>query len=67
MKVAAFQGHGKKTVAPNNKIATSPLLDAVPSGDVPLEIMRRKLNSVNSIKESGDIKRKIRHLQKVQF
>jgi len=64
MKVAAFQGHGKKTVAPNNKIATSPLLDAVPSGDVPLEIMRRKLNSVNSIKESGDIKRKIRHLQK---
>jgi len=64
MKVAAFQSYGNRSIDPNNKNFVSPILDAVPSGDVPLEILRRQLNSVNSEKEISDVQRKIRHLQK---
>ena len=67
MKVAAFQSYGNRSVDPNNKNFVSPILDAVPSGDVPLEILRRQLNSVNSEKEISDVQRKIRHLQKVRI
>jgi len=64
MKVAAFQGYGNRSVYRNNRISVSPTIDAVSSGDVPLEILRRRLNSVNSQKESDEIQTQIHHLQK---
>ena len=67
MKVAAFQGYGNRSVNRNNRISVSPTIDAVSSGDVPLEILRRRLNSVNSQKESDEIRTQIHHLQKVQI
>lgn len=66
MKVAEFQGKAsKQPVASNSHKHVSPLLDAVPSGDVPLEILRRQMSASNSDEEINDIKRKIRLIEKV--
>ena len=69
MKVAEFQGFGNATVAAANggmkKARISPLLDAVSSGDVPLEILRHQLKLSKSEKLTSDIERKIRHTEKV--
>jgi len=68
MKVAEFQGFGNATVAAVNggmkKAHISPLLDAVSSGDVPLEILRHQLKLSKSEKLTSDIERKIRHTEK---
>ena len=66
MKVGEFQGYKKQAAASNGKTYVSPLLDAVPSGDVPLEILRQKLNSQNSANEIVDIQRQIRRIEKVR-
>ena len=65
MSVAEFQGYDRpaENQLPSRKF--SPLDDAVPSGDVPLEILRRKLGYSNSDESSKDISRKIRHIEKV--
>ncbi len=65
MKVGEFQGKGKAPMASNGRKRVSPLLDAVPSGDVPLEILRHKLRKTNSSPESDEIQRKIRGVEKV--
>ncbi len=65
MKVAEFQGNGKAPVASNGRKRVSPLLDAVPSGDVPLEILRHKLRRGGSNEETSDIQRAIRGIEKV--
>ena len=65
MKVAEFQGNSKAPVASNGRQRVSPLLDAVPSGDVPLEILRHKLRKSGSNEESSDIQRAIRGIEKV--
>ena len=65
MKVAEFQGNSKAPVASNSRQRVSPLLDAVPSGDVPLEILRHKLRKSGSNEESTDIQRAIRGIEKV--
>lgn len=65
MKVAEFQGNGKSPVASNGRKRVSPLLDAVPSGDVPLEILRHKLRKGGSNEETSDIQRAIRGIEKV--
>ncbi len=68
MKVAEFQG--SKALLKSNGDAdrrkrVSPLLDAVPSGDVPLEILRHRMRASNSNEEALDIQRKIRQMEKV--
>lgn len=63
MKVAEFQGKISKP-ATNGRKFVSPLLDAVPSGDVPLEILRHKMTGANSIEEVGEYQRKIRQMEK---
>ena len=65
MKVGDFQGKAKAPVASNGRKRVSPLLDAVPSGDVPLEILRHKLRKSNSSPESVEIQRKLRGIEKV--
>jgi len=65
MKVAEFQGKISKP-ATNGRKFVSPLLDAVPSGDVPLEILRHKMTGANSIEEVGEYQRKIRQMEKVR-
>ncbi|KAI9561023.1 hypothetical protein GHT06_011979 [Daphnia sinensis] len=64
MKVGEFQGKAKAPVASNGRTRVSPLLDAVPSGDVPLAILRHKLLRSNSSPESADIQRKLRRIEK---
>ncbi|XP_046633726.1 legumain-like [Daphnia pulicaria] len=64
MKVGEFQGKGKAPMASNGRKRVSPLLDAVPSGDVPLEILRHKLRKMNSSPGSAEIQRKIRGIEK---
>jgi len=62
LKVADFQGSGSKA----NKISTThvpPELDAVPSGDVPLEILKRKLERADSLSEQVDIRLQITALE----
>ena len=62
LKVADFQGSGSKA----NKISTThvpPELDAVPSGDVPLEILKRKLERADSLSEQVDILNQITTLE----
>lgn len=66
MKVSEFQGKNNKP-ATNGRKFVSPLIDAVPSGDVPLEILRRKMESSNSVEEVGEFQRKIRQIEKVTF
>jgi len=64
LKVAEFQGYTNTTGTNGKKVARiSPLLDAVPSGDVPLEILRQQLKWSSS-HEAADIQRKIRHTEK---
>ena len=65
MKVAEFQGKISKP-ATNGRKFVSPLLDAVPSGDVPLEILRHKMSGANSIEEVGEYQKKIRQMEKVR-
>ena len=65
MKVGDFQGKAKAPMASNGRKRVSPLLDAVPSGDVPLEILRHKLRKSNSSPESVEIQRKLRGIEKV--
>lgn len=66
MKVAEFQGKGvKPAVASNGRKFVSPLLDAVPSGDVPLAILRNQMKTTNSNEEAADIVKKIRQIEKV--
>ena len=67
LKVAEFQGYTNTTGTNGKKVAhISPLLDAVPSGDVPLEILRQQLKWSSS-HEAADIQRKIRHTEKVKW
>ena len=61
LKVADFQGSGGK-----NKVSTAHFpsqLDAVPSGDVPLEILKRKLERADSLSEQVDILNQITTLE----
>lgn len=65
MKVAEFQGRKKGPALMSNERRVSPLSDAVPSGDVPLEILRRRLERSKSEKETNELQAKIRQLHKV--
>lgn len=67
LKVAEFQGKVRAPAAPNGRERVSPLLDAVPSGDVPLEILRHKLRKSASNQESSAVQRAIRGIEKVCF
>ena len=64
MKVSEFLGGAKKSkdVAANKKTGVSPKSDAVPSGDVPLEILKHKLMDSDSIKEKIALKKEIRDM-----
>lgn len=63
--MAEFQGKAKAPTAPNGRERVSPLLDAVPSGDVPLEILRHKLRKSSSNEETGRVQMAIRKIEKV--
>ena len=65
MKVSEFQGYKKHAPASKAKTYVSPLLDAVPSEDVPLEILRQNLKSETTIDGIEDIQRQIRHVEEV--
>ena len=70
MKVADFQGFAKRNTTATGSNETqrprvSPVTDAVPSGDVPMEILWRRLKSAGSHQTATDIRRKIRHAEKV--
>ncbi len=69
MKVAEFQGSKALLKSSNGDAGrrkrVSPLLDAVPSGDVPLEILRHRMRASNSNEEALEIQRKIRQMEKV--
>lgn len=69
MKVADFQGFAKRNTTATGSNETqrprvSPVTDAVPSGDVPMEILWRRLKSAGSHQTATDIRRKIRHAEK---
>lgn len=63
--MAEFQGKAKAPTALNGRERVSPLLDAVPSGDVPLEILRHKLRKSGSNEETTQVQRAIRRIEKV--
>ena len=65
MKVGEFQGYKKHAAVSKTKAYVSPLLDAVPSEDVPLEILRRKLKSQTTTDGIEFIQSQIRHLLEV--
>ena len=65
LKVAEFQGREKAASASNGRRFVSPLLDAVPSGDVPLEILKHKARLSGSNGEAEAVQRKIHHMEKV--
>lgn len=64
LKVAEFQGRDKAVSVSNGHRFISPLLDAVPSGDVPLEILKHKARLSSSNEETETVQRKINHMQK---
>lgn len=64
LKVAEFQGREKAVSVSNGRRFVSPLLDAVPSGDVPLEILKHKARLSGSNGEAEAVKKKIHHIEK---